>query len=81
MPDLEQERKARQDMWDKPRFDPYDAIQELMQLNVQHQQNILELNRILMSQAKQIEIILKAIRDHREHIGNIITMLEHKQDK
>ena len=68
-------------MWDKPDFDPYDAIQDLMEMNQHHQQNILELNRIIMSQAKQIEIILKAIRDHREHIGNIITMLEHKQDK
>ena len=81
MPVVAQERKVIEAVWNKPDFDPYDAIQELMQLNVQHQQNILELNRIIMSQAKQIEIILKAMKDHREHIGNLIVMIKHKQDK
>jgi uncharacterized protein YukE len=81
MQDLAQERKAIQDMWDKPNFDPYDAIQELTEMNVQHQQNILELSKAINSQANQIATIIKAMKDHREHIGNLIVMIEHKQDK
>lgn len=68
-------------MWDNASFDPYDAIQELMQMNVQHQQNILELSKAINSQANQIATIIKAMKDHREHIGNLIVMIEHKQDK
>ena len=81
MPDPEQERKVIEIVWDKPSFDPYDAIQTLTELNVQHQQNILELSKAINSQANQIAILIKAIRDHKEHIGNLIVMMEHKQDK
>ena len=81
MQDLAQERKAIEIVWDKPSFDPYDAIQELTELNVQHQQNIMELSKAVNSQANQIAILIKAIRDHKEHIGNLIVMIEHKQDK
>ena len=81
MPVVAQERKVIEIVWDKPSFDPYDAIQELTELNVQHQQNIMELSKAINSQANQIATIIKAIKDHREHIGNLIVMIEHKQDK
>lgn len=49
-------------MWDKPQFDPYDAIVQLDAVCEQQKKQILQLAQSQATQAKTIENLLNSLR-------------------